>query len=322
MTNIDEVIDELRPTLKSIEQDRQAYLKKRNNFIWFVIVPGVLVAGFPAIAFFPAGLFAILGWLVVSGIVYHFTVGSQARSYVSSYKSTVPGKLVKLVGENLQYDQNRGIEQHLFEASELFTTSPDRYNTEDLIHGTHGKTSLILGEIDAEEKKTERDSDGKTKTRYVTIFDGLFLVADFHKHFHGKTFVFPDVAEKAFGEIGRALQKLSGRRGTQLIQMEDTEFEKAFAVHSTDQVEARYILSPSMMRRILDLRQRFGKDVRIAFKESSVWIAVPHSSPYLEPGTGVAATDRVQIENMLTEIVSFLDIIEEMDLNTRIWTKH
>lgn len=162
---------------------------------------------------------------------------------------------------------------------------------------------------------------GNTETKYRTIFRGLLLIADFHKHFNGRTFLFPDFAEKTFGGFGRALQKMGGRSGTDLVQMEDPEFEKAFAVHSTDQVEARYILSPAMMCRFLDLRNKFGDDVRVAFKQSSVWIAVPHRSSFLEPSTKVSATDSTQIEKMLFELSSFLDIVEELDLNTRIWTK-
>ena len=155
MTSIDQVIDKLRPTLELIEQDRLSYLKNRNKFIWMVIVPGVLIACFPSFMFFPKGVYVMGGWLVVSGIAYHCTVGVDGREYVEAYKNSVPGNLVKLIGENLHYDQNQGIEQEAFEASELFTTSPDQYSTEDLIHGTYGQTTQILAEVEADERRTQ-----------------------------------------------------------------------------------------------------------------------------------------------------------------------
>ena len=315
------MIEEIGPTLDLIEQDRQTYLAKRKAWVWTVLTPGLLIAGIPAILFFPTGLVALLVWGLAAGVIYIFMAGKLGKAYVRSYKNAVTGKAVSLLDSRLSYAADRGIEESEFAGSELFGRRSDRYHSEDLIHGEYRKTFLKLAEIHAEEERTTTDSDGSTSTEYVTIFKGLLLIADFHKHFLGRTFVLPDIAEKTFGSFGRSLQKLGGRRGTSLIQMDDAEFERAFAVHSTDQVECRYILSPAMMRRLLDLRSRFGNDVRIAFKDSSVWIAVPHSLPYLEPKTKIPATDRGQIQRMLTEILSVLDIVEELDLNTRIWTK-
>jgi Protein of unknown function (DUF3137) len=321
MDDIEKVIDEVYPTLQALEHDRAKFINQKSNCIWGVIVPLLVIGGIVAISFFPLGIFALA--LAVGGAMfaYHMMAGRHGNTYILNYKNTVIEKLAGLIDPNLHYDQLRGIDIGLFEASELFSTRPDRYKTTDLIHGQYGKTSLLLGELHAEDRRTTTDSKGNTQTSYVTIFKGLMLIADFHKHFQGRTFIFPDVAEKTFGNIGRTFQKMGGRSGTSLVQMEDAEFEEAFAVHSTDQVEVRYLLSPAMMRRMLDMKNRIGSDVRIAFKESSVWIAVSHSRPYLEPDTKIAATDRGQIEKMLSEISLFLDIIEELDLNTRIWTK-
>jgi len=321
MYDIEKVIDEAYPTLHALEHDRARFLNQKSNCIWGVIVPLVVTGVIVAISFFPFGLIALALAGIGSMVAYHFMAGRHGSTYIHNYKNTVIEKLVSLIDPNLHYDQQRGIDQGYFESSELFTTRPDRYKTADLIHGQYGKTSLLLGELHAEDRRTSTDSKGNTQTTYVTIFKGLMLIADFHKHFQGRTFVFPDVAEKTFGSMGRTLQKMSGRSGTSLVQMEDAEFEEAFAVHATDQVEARYLLSPAMMRRLLEMKNRFGKDIRIAFKESSVWIAVPHNTHYLEPNTSIAATDREQIERMMGEISLFLDVIEELDLNTRIWTK-
>ncbi|NIP92937.1 MAG: DUF3137 domain-containing protein, partial [Akkermansiaceae bacterium] len=61
-----------------------------------------------------------------------------------------------------------------------------------------------------EDKRTRTDSKGRTQTYWVTIFKGLLVVADFHKHFKSEVTVMPDFAESAFGRIGRFFQKLGG----------------------------------------------------------------------------------------------------------------
>jgi hypothetical protein len=69
------------------------------------------------------------------------------------------------------------------------------------------------------------------------------------------------------------------------------------------------------------MRSRFGNEVRLGFKESCLFLSVPHSSPYLEPTTSLPATETGQVQNLLFELRYFLDTVEELDLNTRIWTK-
>lgn len=322
MIDLSKLTTELLPTLEKLEGDRRVYKTRQRIFgpIGFLLPASGATAGYFGGNMFLLVLGIILGALI-GGVLYFFTAGARGAAYRRDYKNTVNSRLVSLIDPNLTYRAEGGIGADFFVASELFGKSPDRYSTEDLIEGDYGKTSLKLAEIHAEERHTSTDSEGRTRTSYSTIFKGLLLIADFHKHFQGRTFVFPDVAEKMFGKFGRNFQKLGGRKGTSLIHLEDPEFEQAFAVHSTDQTEARYVLSTSMMRRILDMKNRFGKDVRLAFKDSCVWLAVPHSKAYLEPKTNVSATDETQVQQMLEEIKTFLDTIEELNLNTRIWTK-
>ena len=322
MRSIRDILDELTPELERLEPTRLDYLKKSRLYLTILFLPllGLLAAAFLSPYPIPLFVVAVL-WFIGGMILYHYRAGSLGSRYLHAYKSSVIPRLLTLIDPGLRYDPADGIAPDTFIGTELYTTSPDRYSTEDLIHGTFGKTDLRLAEIDAEEKHTTTDSEGRTETSYVTIFKGLLFIADFNKHFQGRTFVFPDFAESTFGNFGRMFQKWSGRRDTSLIRLEDPEFENAFAVYSTDEIEARYILSTALMRRLLHLRERFGKDVRIGFKESSIVLAVPHRESFLEPSARVSAFETGQIEKMLTELQYFLELIEELDLNTRIWTK-
>ncbi len=322
MKDVSDITSSLMPTLEGLERGRLLYRQRQKTYLLILFIPLViLLAGSFLIEARIVGFILTGIWLVVGVILYQVRAASLGKTYVIDYKKAVIPRLLQSIDPGLKHECNSGIPAPTFTGTELFTESPDRYSTEDLIHGTCGKTFLQLAEIDAEERRTRTDSDGKTETYYVTIFKGLLLIADFHKDFHGRTFVFPDKAEKTFGSVGRFFQKMGGRRETNLIRLEDPEFEQAFAVYSTDEIEARYILSTAMLRRILDLRARFGKDVRLGFKDSCLTLAVPHGESYLEPNTSRPATDIRQINGMLFELKFFLDTIEELDLNTRIWSK-
>lgn len=322
MREVGEILESLRPVLAELEEPRQLYRSRKGRYLALLFLPLFGILGFLLVAESPIPVFIGAGvWLVVGIILYQVRVASVAREYIARYKSTVVPALLRTIDPQLGYEAQGGISSGSFVESELFTTSPDRYSSEDLIRGKYGDTFLMLSEVDAEERRTRTDSDGKTETYYVTIFEGLLLIADFHKNFHCRTFVLPDTAEKLFGGFGRFFQKMGGRRRTDLIQLEDPEFEKAFAVYSTDEIEARYILSTAMMRRLLDMRSRFGEDVRVGFKNSCLYLAVPHREAFLEPRLGTEATDHGQVESFLGQLRYFLDTIEELDLNTRIWSK-
>lgn len=322
MKAVSDIVSELVPTLEELEPDRLLYRKKSSIYLLVLILPlvGIAIAGISLKAAMPFVIGGLV-WLVVGVILYQIKAGAIASRYKTNYKATVIPQLLATIDPQLSHSPDQGIPSPSFVESELFRTKPDRYATEDLIHGTYGKTFLQLAEINAQQRQTTTDSKGKTRTHYVTFFDGLFLIADFHKHFHGRTFIFPDKAEKTFGGIARFFQKAGGRKETNLIQLEDPAFEHQFKVYATDEVEARYVLSTAMMRRLLEMQKRFGKDVRIAFKDSCLILAVPYSQPFLEPSTKLPATDEGQVLSMLNDIRYFLETIEELDLNTRIWTK-
>ena len=135
-----------------------------------------------------------------------------------------------------------------------------------------GKTSLEFSEVHAQHVST--DSEGRRQTS--TVFKGLFLVADFNKSFKGKTFVLPDTAEKLFGSIGSMLQSWNAARG-ELIKMEDVAFEREFVVYGDDQIEARYILSTSLMERF-SLQGKSNRPVRLSFIGNNVHVAISYKS--------------------------------------------
>lgn len=48
-------------------------------------------------------------------------------------------------------------------------------------------------------------------------------------------------------------------------KLEDPEFEKHFAVYSSDQVQAGYILSTSLMSRIVDFKEKSSRRIHLSF---------------------------------------------------------
>ncbi|MFT6863434.1 MAG: hypothetical protein ACJAVK_001995 [Akkermansiaceae bacterium] len=107
---------------------------------------------------------------------------------------------------------------------------------------------------------------GKGAARYRAIFKVGFLAKLIKAVEPEMTYV----PERHFGWFGEKLQKLGGN----LQKMVNPEFEKMFLVRGADAVEARYLLTPSMQERLVDLRKRLGEGLGVVFRDSHVWLAI------------------------------------------------
>ncbi|HPJ69718.1 MAG TPA: DUF3137 domain-containing protein [Candidatus Mcinerneyibacteriales bacterium] len=262
---------------------------------------------------------AILSFL--GGIVYTALAQKPLSEYKNAYKSEVIEGLIDRIHPGLSYQPSLCIPESRFMASGLFLKTPDRYRGEDMVSGMVGKTQLTFSEIRAQYKTETTDSRGNRHTQWHDIFRGIFIIADFNKPFKTRTLVLPDTAEKIFGSLfGNTLQKWNKGRGD-LIKLENVEFEKEFVVYGQDQVESRYILTPDLMERILNFRHKTGKPVYISFLDNSMFVALSQTRDLFEPSMGRSLLDTAPLESYYEILKLVIGIVEDFNLNTRIWGK-
>lgn len=303
--------------LRQLEAKRRQVMQNSMIAAGVVLVLGMIVAGVIVAQGAPPVvlIFVLIGCAIVGGIAFAVIGGG----YKSEYKQRVISRIIGFLEPGLSYQPTGLIDEHTFKTSALFTQGIDRYNGEDLVQGMVGKTQIAFSEIHAEYKTTTRDSKGHTQTHWHTIFKGLFFIADFNKDFRSQTVVLPDTAEKLFGGFGKMLQSWNVARAD-LIKLEDPEFEREFVVYGSDQIEARYILSTSLMQRILDYQHKTGLKLHLSFTGSKVTIALPMTKNCFEPKY-FAATDFTSIAEYYHDLNLVIGIVDDLNLNTRIWTK-
>ena len=324
-TAIDQVIQQVRTELAPLEPQREQILaaNRRDYLIATLGAGGGLLLAFivmTAGARNPAPGFILGAVGFITAIIFFIRAHSRASGFRQQIKLLLVRRLLDAIQPGLHYDPAAGIPLPVFTAARLFSHSADRYQVEDLIRGRVGDTDVMLSEIHAQYRSTSTDSKGNTTTSYHTFFRGLFMQADFHKHFRGTMRVMPN-SGSFFGGLGRALSAFRPFSSEQLVRFEDTEFEQAFNVYGSDDIEARYILSPGMMRRILELRHRWNDEVRLSFFDSNVCIAIQHRHNLFEPQLNRPVDCQQQLQQIAGEIRVCLDLVEDLNLNTRIWTK-
>lgn len=295
----------IQPQLAAREADRVAAIAQQRNFTIIGVLLGLAIAGGMA-AFMEDGIIfgGVLGLCAAGGM---WAWGSVAINKLAKETKLM---LVQPVSAEFQLgyelDPGQPPDMPTFRSLGL-VPGWDRAKYEDRLTGARNDTPFSFYEAHLEEKRTTTDSKGRTRTTWVTVFRGQCLVVKFHKQFHGVTKVYRDMGMLNFfsklGQLGKG----------QKVALEDPVFEKAFEVYSTDQVEARFILTPDFMERLVGLERTFkGKQVRCAFAGGEMYLCCEGKN-LLEAGSmGRRMDDLGRVREMLTDFAAIFLLIDAM----------
>ena len=136
----------------------------------------------------------------------------------------------------------------------------------------------------------------------MTVFKGQCLRFQFDKTFYGRTLVTRDAG--FFNRFG-------GGKGMQRAMLEDPEFERIFEVYTTDQVESRYLLTPDLMQKLVDLEKTFhGGKLKCCFDSGELFITL-QGSDLFEPGSMFKRLDDPdRVRELLSDFAAVFNIID------------
>lgn len=310
---IPEILNELELQRKTISK-----LKVKS---YILIGVGILcvIGGFFLGSLLLIGLLPGLG-LLIYGFIVLGKGTAKFKEYRHAYKQRVISSALKSIDNSLEIDYQNGMSEDSFLSSQLFNREPDRYAAQDMVMGTAGKTRFMFSEVHAEYKEQTRTKEG-TKTEWYDIFKGIIFCADFNKNFKGITVVEPRDAGAALGAWISNNIPLFSSSSRPLVTLENPTFESKFVTHSTDQVEARYILTPAMMERLCELDDRSTYTITLSFINSYMFIAFPMDKDYFEPPVFSTLLDQKSLNEDIAIMRFMYSITTELDLNTRIWGK-
>ncbi|MCK9454169.1 MAG: DUF3137 domain-containing protein [Sulfurimonas sp.] len=312
MKSVSELTDfyykNLFPTLKNLEDKRK---KVKERMILISIIYTLLFA-LIAYAIGDFYEFILVAYIVLGTIIYKFLI----KDYTHEFKLNVIKPLIHAIDNSLLYSSTTHVSDYLFEHSNLFS-KPDRLSGNDYVKGKIDNINIQFSDIHAQ----KRHKNSRGKESWSTLFQGLFLVADFNKHFYGETVVLPDTAQNSFGSlIGHWLQSNNISRD-ELVKMDDTEFEKEFVVYSSDQVEARYILSNALMKKLLFFKEKSKHDIYISFIGANIYMAISYEKDLFEPSIFSSLLEyKVAMEYIKTLHLA-ISVVKELKLNQRLWSK-
>ncbi|MFN3835798.1 MAG: DUF3137 domain-containing protein [Glycocaulis sp.] len=258
MREFDSIWAEMEPWLSGLEDRRKAAVKRQVTGILVAIPVGLGVLVFALMLGAPGGL-GLFG-AAVAGIAIAGYAGLPLNALRTELKSGLNNRLAVAFG--LRYAPKPLNPAHFdsFRSHGLVPRS-DRRSFEDHFEGEAFGASFELYEAELQQRRRSRK-----RTYYVTVFRGVLIRVAFPRTIEGVTLITRD--QGIFNALDGLMRSANGRR-LERIGLVDPKFERIFQVYGTDQVMARYLMTPTFMERVLALETALkGKNVRAVFDEA------------------------------------------------------
>ncbi|NJO69374.1 MAG: DUF3137 domain-containing protein [Bacteroidetes bacterium] len=182
------------------------------------------------------------------------------------YKPKILPKILSYLFDDFNYLPQQRIARSVIQNSRIMQFPISKIEGEDYMWFRLGETAIHFSEVQLLGDASQHG------------FNGIFISATFNKSFTSETVVLPNNFRL------RTKKKLAQHfNDFKIVKLEDKDFNREFIVLSTDQIESRYILSTSMMARMLDYKNKTGKPVSFSFTGNLLHCAVPNALNLFEP---------------------------------------
>ena len=210
----------------------------------------------------------------------YYTVLKLQKKFERKFKAKIMPKLMRAFGDFEWVNSYN-------EISNILKDTVEYVNVDDVFRGTYRNKEIFIIE--------QQPTNGYTESITVAIIS--------EKGFSGYTKIVPE-------------ELIAIPDGLQKVHLEDTEFEKYFNVYTTNQVEARYILTPDFIVKYKDIQKAFhSKNLSFSFKNNNIVINIPVDTDMFFLGNlSVSLSDKEEYTRFFNEFISifnFIDVLEK-----------
>lgn len=300
-SNLSEVYrSDILPLLSEREYERlDAVAKAGKGKMWGAVMGGIAALGGLASMMLrlPFLLFVVPPVLAGFWIYNHHM--KDLRRLGQDTKALIVDSVTRPFGINFTPNPARPGSIDRYRSLSLLP-SYDREDFEDLLTGQHGNTRFELFETLLERRRT----DNKGRTRYEKVFSGQCLRMEIGKRFFGRTLITRDAG---------FFRRFGGGNGMERAALEDPHFEKIFDVYTTDQVESRFLLTPDLMQRLVELEEAFhGGKLKCCFSDGEVLVTVQGGDLFAPGSMKKPLDDPSLVRELVDDLVAVFSLIDSI----------
>lgn len=202
---------------------------------------------------------------------------------------------------NFQWQEKSDITDYMIEKFRLFDFDLKGRRDDDCFKGKYKDIDIDICET----------------TLSITFRGILICLSLKDKNYNGLTLIKQD---NLFTMIDKPLSSYIKKDCLQPIKLEDVEFDKTFNVCSSDQIEARYILTTSFMERLKNLKTIFkANKIEASFCSNYVLIALYSWKDLFKLGNITKPVYSFnQYKTMIDEFAAILELLDELKFTNNI----
>ena len=305
--------NDVLPKLAEYEKKRQKLIKSIEKTKIILIILGLLVfIGFfilpvvGGIFFGPdftalcctvtkISFFILLIYFIINSFIYtaaYYSFQNNVKSF------TMP--LVCSCFPNLRWVPDKYYSSEYYKKTKIIPYFSSLF-FDDCFEGEYKGVKFAIEELCAmvEESKNSR-----------IVFSGIIIRFKINKKFKGHTIIRPD--KSACSSLSKQLHH---------TEMEDVVFEKKYDVYTNDDVEARYLITPTLMERLNNIKLKFNADkIYVSFYCGEFLLGLDvRAKNFFDYGSlSDSMTDPNPFIKMTEEIILLLKLIDYFKLDQNI----
>jgi hypothetical protein len=293
--------------LSGMIESYREQIKRRKNQNWFTMVAGlVLLIIFGAIM-----LATMIKTPPIFGLVVFVVLMVNAVTWIRNNTKFSPGfyngvmdKLLKIFGD-LEFEKAVVINDLTLQISEIVPAQQELIfsnRIEGIIDNLHLKACILKIE--------------KNNYNIKTYEHSLFMFSTYAKDFNGKYILFTKSLNQKVTDFFNKMREDE----YSIIHLEDPEFEKYYSLYATDNIEARYLLTPAMMQRLVSIKQDFNIDLNISYIRSNIFMCFTIPKQDIS-GINTKSLDYDGLKQAFDFYNTTFEIMHRLNPQTSIWGK-
>ena len=320
-------------TLLELEKMRKKIVRKVPEFSVMAIAFAIFSAFFMTLfltylgqVFLGTKFGGVAAVFIFIYLLIHFTkhykrefTADEAFEFIDKYKNFYLKNYINSLG--FEYQKIGHIHALDIIKSGLFA-SFDKQSGNDRIDGEIDGVRFVFSDLLIENKIEIQEKDSfvlkgglltpnSLEKTFITAFQGLFFMADFHKKINSKTVV--------LSRVGRQNSEIIAKNRLKDIKMDNTEFNKLFEVFTNDPQNAMYILNFSLMEQLIKLQKMLKDPLSVSFVDNRIFIKVDRGYDSFEPDLSQNIVNKNIAPRIKAELNAMFDIVKILKLNSKIW---
>ena len=263
--------------------------KLLKNIIILPIIIAIVGIYFESILIVTICILCIILLLILD----KFSINKKGKTY----DEVIIPYVLKEKFHNIEYNNNNKTLLEKIEKSKIFFDY-NKIFCSNYFKVLYGKYDIELCKIITKKINIE-ENDGGVDKSLDEHFCGIFASINIPTKFDNEFRVVKNIKEK------EQINNIS-KSDTQLVRMNNTEFDKIYDVYSMNQVSIKRILSPGVMARILEINKKIGNIISFSIYDNVLYVSVEYND-YMEfKGKG-----KLYVDEKLAQ--QNLDVLDSLD---------